>query len=311
MEGSYSASITVKSVGGNGAGQATHLLLSGNPSKFLQGHNVFGSEDLTALVFDTYVAVCNSLGIAPGASELQAVKEGNYAIKNLDICRSFELPSRGDCRAWLRAMEFKSKTRHGRPSTKGGTLYFGRGTSRWKIKSYCKGEELESRKKGHQLPPELVNTPIKAHADNLLRLELTLLSKELREHGIERASELTQSRLNELYAAYIGRIEMNEQIRLSSQEQLDLPTKLQSVYLHWNNGEDLRSLLPKPTFYRHRRALLEHGIDIAIRKEVADRSNVIPMIRVLEAIPVGVPEWAFERGLVHPSAVRGATRIAS
>lgn len=302
VEGSYRASIAVKSVGGNGAGQATHLLLSGNPSKFLQGHNVFGSEDLLALVLDTFVTVCNSLNIEPGQADLQAVKEGRYAIKNIDICRSFELPTRGDCRAWLRAMEFKSKTRHGRPSTKGGTLYFGLGTSRWKIKSYCKGEELESRKKGHQLPPELVNTPIKAHADNLLRLELTLLSKELREHGIERASELTQSRINELYAAYIRRIEMTEQIRLSSQEQHDLPIKLQSVYLHWNNGEDLRSLLSKTSFYRHRRDLLEYGIDIAIRKEVADRSNVIPMIRVLEAMPVGVPGWAFDLKLVHPSA---------
>ena len=25
---------------------ATHLSLSGNPSKFLQGHNIFGSDDL-------------------------------------------------------------------------------------------------------------------------------------------------------------------------------------------------------------------------------------------------------------------------
>lgn len=311
VEGSYRASIAIRSVGGNGAGQATHLLLSGNPSKFLQGHNVFGSEDLLALVLDTFIAVTNSLCIEPGHGELQAVKEGNYSIKNIDICRAFALPTRGDVRAWLRAMEFKSKTRHGRPSTKGGTLYFGLGTSRWKFKAYSKGEELESRKKGHQLPGELVNTPIKAYADNLLRLELTLLSKELRENGIERASELTGSRINELFSRYIGRIEMTEQIRLSSQEQLNLPTKLQSSYLHWNNGEDLRSLLSKTSFYRHRRDLLEYGIDIAIRKEVADRTNVIPLIRVLEAIPVAVPDWAFELGLVHPSAAREAMRIAS
>jgi II/X family phage/plasmid replication protein len=311
VEGSYSASISVKSVGGDGRGRGTHILLSGNPSKFLQGHNVFGSEDLLSLVYDVFTVVCNSLSIEPAQSDLKAVKEGNYVIKNIDICRSFELPTRGDGLAWLRAMEYKSKTRHGRPSTKGGTLYFGLGTSRWKVKAYSKGEELESRKKGHQLPPELVNTPIKAHADNLLRIEITLLSKELREIGIDKAVDLNVTRIDELYGQYIGRIEMNEQIRLSSQAQMNLPTKLQSTYLHWNNGEDLRALLPKPTFYRHRKGLLEYGIDIALRKEVADRSNVIPLIRVLEAVPVGIPEWAFDRGLVHSSAVRGVARLAS
>ncbi len=51
-------------------------------------------------------------------------------------------------------------------------------------------------------------------------------------------------------------------------------------------------MLSKTSFYKHRRDLLEYGIDIAIRKEVADRTNVIPLVRVLEAVPVGVPKWA-------------------
>jgi hypothetical protein len=32
--------------------QATHLWVNGNPSKFLQGHNVFGSDDIVALMSD-------------------------------------------------------------------------------------------------------------------------------------------------------------------------------------------------------------------------------------------------------------------
>ena len=39
--GSYDKKISIKSVGANGQGMATHLWISGNPSKFLQGHNVF------------------------------------------------------------------------------------------------------------------------------------------------------------------------------------------------------------------------------------------------------------------------------
>lgn len=302
VEGSYSSSITVKSIGSSGEGQASHLLISGNPSKFLQGHNVFGSDDLVKLIYDTFIVICRSLNIAPSMDELRLVKEGDYIVKNIDINRSFELPTRADVLAWLRAMEYKSKTRHGRPSTKGGTLYFGKGTSRWKIKAYCKGEELEAGKK-HRLPDALEMTPLKQWADNKLRIEVTLLSKELQDQNISKAMDLTVSLIDELYRQYIGRIEMSEQITLTSEMQLTLPTKYQSTYLHWNNGVDLRAILPKTTYYRHRNALLEYGIDIALRKEIKKRpSNVVPLIRILEAQPAPIPQWAFDQGLVHPSA---------
>jgi II/X family phage/plasmid replication protein len=301
VEGSYSASITVRSIGATEGGQASHLLVSGNPSKFLQGHNIFGSDDLVALVYDTFIKICRSLDLTPTLDELREVKEGSYAVKNIDINRSFELNTRADVRAWLRAIEFKAKTRHGRPATKAGTVYFGLGTSRWKIKAYCKGEELEAGKK-HRLPDALENTPLKQWADNKLRIEVTLLSKELQERNIGKASDLTVSMIDELFRQYIGRIEMSEQITLSSEDQLALSMKYQSTYLHWNNGVDLRSILPKTTYYRHRKALLEYGIDIALTKETKQRSNVVPLIRILEAQPASIPQWAFDQDLVHPSA---------
>ena len=64
-------------------------------------------------------------------------------------------------------------------------------------------------------------------------------------------------------------------------------------------GEDLRSPLPKILFYRYRRKLKEYDIDIALVRDVEQvADNVIPLIRVLEAEPVGIPDWAFEQGLV-------------
>lgn len=303
VEGSYSSSITIKSIGGDGTGRATHLRLSGNPSKFLQGHNVFGSDHILPLVYDTFIRVCSSLNFVPRLSELRSVKRGDYDVINIDINQSYELPTRSDCIAFIRALEFKAKTRHGRPSMKGGTLYFGAGGTRWKVKIYCKGEELDSRKRGHKLARGLDTTPIKQWADNKVRIELTLLSKELKEKGIGKARDFTVSLINELYSQYLRRIEMSEQIALSSQAQNDLPTNLQSTYLHWVNGVDLRGVLSKATFYRQRRLLMDlKGIDISLTKEIADRTNVVPLVRILEAKPAQIPSWAFDLGLVHPSA---------
>ena len=99
---------------------------------------------------------------------------------------------------------------------------------------------------------------------------------------------------------------MNEQLSLSTEELNSLPQRLRSTYILWNAGEDLRDTLPKATFYRHRRELNELGIDINLRKDVIDRSNVVPLVRVLEAAPVGIPFWAFNDNLVHFSARKSA-----
>ena len=62
----------------------------------------------------------------------------------------------------------------------------------------------------------------------------------------------------------------------------------------WREGNDLRSILSRPTFYRYRQELLKHGIDIAVKQEriSPDFSNVVPLRTVLHAYPLTVPDWA-------------------
>jgi II/X family phage/plasmid replication protein len=62
-------------------------------------------------------------------------------------------------------------------------------------------------------------------------------------------------------------------------------------YETWLAGGDLRSMLPRRTFYKFRSELLVHGIDIATIQS-REASNIVPLVRILEAVPVGVPEWA-------------------
>lgn len=301
VEGSHESGVQVRSSGViDDHGRASTLWFSGNPSKFLQGHNVFGSDDLISLMVDTYLKVLSSLGIAPEVNDLRQVKEGAYPLNMIDINQSFELPSRSDVLAWIRAAEFKSKTRHGRPSMKGGTLYWGKSSQRWALKVYSKGEEIEAPK--HRLPEAFTNTPLSKWADTKLRLELRLKKKELREMDIENASHMTVQRAREMYLTYVRKLEMSEQVALSDEQQLNLPRGLCSTYILWKQGQDLRSILPKNTYYRHRRALLENGIDIALTQETTPSSNVIPLLKILEAQPATVPGWAFNQQLVHQSA---------
>ncbi len=304
VRGSHERDIAVRSQGGDGTGRATELVIDGNPSKFLQGHNLFGSDDLPALVLDTVLTVASVLGFKVPPELLGALGAGEYRLTRVDINYMFELPTISDVKSWLRAAEFKSKTRHGRPSSKAGTIYWGKSSRRWSIKAYSKGEELKAGK-AHRLPDHLSATPLMDFAQNKLRIELTLRAKELEKIDLLKAQRWQGKNPFLIFNEYVKRIEMNEQIALTTKVLNDLPRYLQGTYVLWHSGQNPRELLSKPTFYKHRKALLEHGIDINLTVEKVDRSNVVPLIRVLEASPVGIPDWAFQMNLVHHSAVRG------
>jgi len=304
-EGSHSSNLIYKSEQrGDGAtdGYSSHLYFSFNPSKFLQGHNVLGSDDLVTLLRDSLLKLFHFIDIFPNDLEYHAIKNGDIRLTRIDINYAYELNTYSDVLSFIRAAEFTARTRHGRPSLKGSTLYFGKTSNRWTLKMYSKA--LEILKKDRQLPLELNNKHLlEDWVQNKLRIELTLRSKELIKNGLEKAYQLNE-KIPEIYQKYLGTLNMNKQIRLSDDILLKLPSKLRSTYLLWQNGDDVIDgiIVKKSTFYRHRKELLEYGIDITFpMRDNADidYSNVVPMLRVLEAQPSQVPDWAYEHKLIH------------
>lgn len=302
--GSHEANITVRSVGGDGQGNTTHLEISGNPSKWLQGHNLVGSSDILALGYDVFIKLCSILGLEPNDLEKQKVKSGQWQVKNIHYNRMFELPTREDVRAWLRAGEFKAKSRHGRSTLKRGTLYFGEGSKRWKLACYCKADEINALKT-HYLPDEFRIPQIMSFIDNKLRVELRLFSNELKDLKLTEAKRLTPETLQFLFEKYVRSIEMNDQIELTNEQMLTMPRRLQGTYLLWRAGHDLRARLAYRTFYRHRKELLSYGIDINLSCDRSEHaSNVIRLKTVLEAKPCDIPSVFFDKGFIHYSAKR-------
>lgn len=302
--GSHESNIAVRSTGGDGKGNATHLEISGNPSKFLQGHNLVGSNDLLSLNYDVFIKIITVLNLPPNEFELNLIKTGKYKVKNIHYNEMFELPTREDVRAWLRAGEFKAKSRHGRSTLKGTTLYLGYASKRWKLVFYCKADEINASK-SHYLADDFRVPEIMQFIDNKLRAELRLFSRELSDLELNQAYKLTEEKLKSLFKKYIESIDMSGQIPLTSQQLHDLPNVLRSTYLLWKDGYDLRSELPKPTYYRHRKQLLDFNIDINIRCDRSEHANnVIPFVRILEAKPVAIPDFFFDRGFIHHSAMR-------
>ena len=119
VEGSYSKNITVRSHT-DGV-----IEISGNPAKFLQGHNVFGSDDLIHLItktLDRLIAL--DIGLTPTQEELQKIAKGFFAVTRVDVNEHFAFNSEQSAKAYLRAIANSSNMRHrGAGQFRGDTLY--------------------------------------------------------------------------------------------------------------------------------------------------------------------------------------------
>jgi len=111
VRGSHESTMKVRSVGSDGEGRATHLYIDGNPSKFLQGHSVIGSDDLQGLVLTAYARILALLHIPHDLPSYRQVMEGQFKISRIDINYMYSLSTLENVRAWLYAAEFKAKTR--------------------------------------------------------------------------------------------------------------------------------------------------------------------------------------------------------
>lgn len=87
---------------------------------------------------------------------------------------------------------------------------------------------------------------------------------------------------------------MSEQFNISQTNLEGLAARLIAVYKLWKEGEDLRALYPRASFYRYRFEFLKLGIDIAIRQP-SKSENVALFVKVLSLEAISqIPNWAID-----------------
>lgn len=292
--GSHDATIAVRSV------TESTLEISGNPAKWLQGHNLFGINDLKRLVwlFFQKLVKIPELNLKPTVQQMAWIKEGNYTVSRVDINETWLLNNSKDVLAWLNAAGQKMRLKHrGSGQFKGDTLYWGKGSKRWFLKCYSKGDEINSKRSN--FPDELRTPQMLEYADRSLRFEMTLKSNYLRENELHMPMNWTEDTVRIMLTQALEKLEMSKNIRLSDAVLDSMNNGLKTTYLLWWHGEDLKQILPKATFYKRRSQLKEYDIDIGVLRDVEQEdSKVIPLMRILEAEPAGIPDWAYEQGLV-------------
>ncbi len=300
VKGSFATGLQVRTAT-HTADRCSHVEISGNPVKFFQGHNLWGTDDLPSLAFATLEHVAGILRIQVDDETRAAWLAGEVQITRVDCTESFHLANAAEVLAWLRSAEQTAHLAHrGRGQlVKGSTLYFGKNSRRWSLKLYAKLQEILA--KGHGQDSILQLPSAMEWAGKTLRAELTLRSPELKRRGLSFVRDWLPVDgvpfvTSELLHEKLGDMTMTTTAHLSPTVLESLRPSLRAAVAAWEAGHDLRSMYSKSGFYKFRAELLPHGIDIAtvMPKEV---SNVVPLYRVLEAKPALVPDWALGTAL--------------
>lgn len=223
------------------------LKISGNPAKFLQGHNAAGpSVSQLGPVLQGLVRAFGE-GLRPLDADLPTLPAVHRS--RVDVTTACDLGEHRAVHEWLELAATKTRSRHGRAINSHGTVYWGKNSTRWAMKAYCKHCELQAHPPADiELIPDLLEWT-RTH----LRIELTLRRPELKDRGT-----LSEAIIWEFFS----KLEVH-QMATKTYAPETLRPMVRLALESWYNGGDLKSALPKPTFYKYRKEILvETGIDV-------------------------------------------------
>lgn len=304
LRGSYESTVHILSCTQSRCpktGDYTHVIIDGNPVKYFQGHNLWGTDDLIGLISEFSFDLSKVLNLPLAKDDLLKITKGDYQVLRIDSTMMVSCGNNANVDSILYSIERLANMRYkGKALASGSTLYFGKHSRRESLKMYNKYKEIKA--KGHELHTELSSLPaLTDWVADKLRIEAVTRSMQLKDYGLHLASKWGDETPNEILDRLLGAIEMSENYTLTPDTIQNLPGRLQLAYSSWKDGHDLKKLLSDTTFKRYRKQLKEAaGIDIAIiqgnRKEPTP--NVIDFRRVLRPERCEqVPTWAIGTNL--------------
>ena len=291
VAGSFESSLMIRAV------RPEELELSGNVAKFLQGHNLYGPDDPTELLWAALQRLEPHLGAKLPQIGLTSPSElaRRTAVTRVDCTEMLQFETFGDVHAFLRSAEATGRIpRRGRGVFDSGTLVFGhakgKSRTRWQIVLYSKGQEVTA----HPLPPVMTQErDVLEWVNRCLRVEIRLFRNELRERDLRSLARWESRTAAMMWREKVEQLSFNEVFVDDIGDLSKLPDHLRGTYAQWKLGHDLRSSMTKAKFYRHRR-LIESltGVDISIAPASSALPSVVPIKRVLEAGIVRRPAWS-------------------
>lgn len=296
VQGSYDNSVQVRATG-------TEVVISGNPAKWLQGHNLFGISDFRR-VLEMYVLSLRHV-LKYDDAWYNDVMSGNFVVKRIDITYNYRLKNQGEVMTWLNAVsQVSSGKRQKLTADKGTTVYFGKNSKRSTVKFYDKEGELAVHPFSGKFDTEQTKF-LEWYSKGLLRCELCIRRKALEDEfkltkGIDYL-KLTEKELRAIFMKKLKGVNIPDRMMVKDEIIEFMPHRIRAAYILWQQGHDMKVMWRRSQAYNIRKIMLEeYGVDIFLPcpSTVAKTLRVLPLLRPLEAIPEEIPVGAMEFGLL-------------
>ncbi|WP_368648908.1 phage/plasmid replication protein, II/X family [Castellaniella ginsengisoli] len=282
LEGSYDSRVEIRCDGAK-------VEFSGNISRYGRRDNLFGySWEETLQRINSLLNVYSLPPFSSGRLWRFADTGWTWSgarVSRVDLTLNFAAFAEDAARAILASLSGHHVGRQKSALTPdGATVEVGRGSKYVYGKIYLKHVEIEAhrRKKSGQHVSDEVHQFCKEWG--VLREEMTLKSRFLTQNNLAFVGELSQGRLNDVFFRR-SQFRRMEQVKFENFEEL--PRHLRATYVSWRDGFPMNHL-SRATFYKHRKALLEYGIDIS----VANNVHRLPIrVRTVDIAALSAPEW--------------------
>ena len=269
--------------------------------KLLQGHNVFGSNNVEELALAAIGIVYGQLGLEYTDDEQDIIQNARICMGRIDITCSFRLKSQPvvqDALVFIfQHVQAEGLSWSGYGSDGVETIYNGQRSTRVSDKFYNKYVELEKNKIPNGLPER---ERILKYAEGLLRFEVTLRAKELKRLGLDYADQWSQERVKNILMTRIAKFKLHGALT----EQLEQPiieglSKTQRVfYALRQQGVDLAKVPSYAPLIRARNAIIaDHGHDIFLPLGVGSELSLDTLLTAKNAY------FCAPKGLVMRGAI--------
>jgi hypothetical protein len=273
--------------------------VTGNYVKFLQHHNIFGSNNLRGLCVDIFKLVAEKFDIAYSHAEMSEIIKGNFSVTGVDIAANFRTLRREETALFIREVERHWRDQGKNVSNFGSeTVYLNQNSKDLSLKFYDKRKQLSKAPLPNDIPER---DRLLKYAERLVRAELTLGAAELKRRKLDSGSNWTVALAKRLIVDEIAASGIQGEIKrlLLPEEYASLKRKLQLTYRLWLHGDDVKSILDVQTYRRHRAELKDYAIDIG-QPQPFERIVMADINGYLSPENMRTfPKFAREYGLIH------------
>lgn len=299
--------------------------ITGNPTKFFQGHNLLGSNDIHGLAMAMCEEVCRRYDIEIDLADYQMWKEQRFYMKRLDITAMFHVGTEDDVALYLNALNqvASAATSQSKEQRYATSIYFG-SKSNIEMKAYGKYNECLIKKGGVQRLPTT-----HPDYDDLIEFAKGKIRFEFGyggawfSHNDRFMFDLRD--IDTMFKEQIKKIKfggaaMNKNsFKQAEIKAIDTPAA--ALFYRWKEGKTGKSLqgnLSKATYYRHRKILLDLGFNLSKPCPPANKikaDNVVylsPKVLApmqVAAIPRGMRIFSYQPSEKLQAAMQGSLQL--